>query len=167
MNIAAGTAVTEIEVFEIHLNQSQIDENVLRQIDKVIPYHILFMLKYEGKHRAVISYKEAAAAGSKAFAIMRYYYTDWLPLDEMPVKLEGLNIDAIYENFVRQVAADQLQINDKDSIKHAIEKEEKRRRLKKQIAALQNKIRKEKQLNRQMQLNQELKMLKWTLEDLV
>ena len=161
MNIAAGTAVTEIEVFEIHLNQSQIDENVLRQIDKVIPYHILFMLKYEGKHRAVISYKEAAAAGSKAFAIMRYYYTDW------PVKLEGLNIDAIYENFVRQVAADQLQINDKDSIKHAIEKEEKRRRLKKQIAALQNKIRKEKQLNRQMQLNQELKMLKWTLEDLV
>ena len=98
---------------------------------------------------------------------MRYYHTDWLPLDEMPVKLEGLNIDAIYENFVRQVAADQLQINDKDSIKHAIEKEEKRRRLKKQIAALQNKIRKEKQLNRQMQLNQELKMLKWTLEDLV
>ena len=63
MNIADGTAVTEIEVFEIHLNQSQIDENVLRQIDKVIPYHILFLLEYEGKHKAVISYKEAAAAG--------------------------------------------------------------------------------------------------------
>ena len=81
MNIADGTAVTEIEVFEIHLNQSQIDENVLRQIDKVIPYHILFLLEYEGKHKAVISYKESAAAGSKAFAIMRYYYTDWLPLN--------------------------------------------------------------------------------------
>lgn len=125
MNIAAGTAVTEIEVFEIHLNQPQIDENVLRQIDKVIPYHILFLLEYEGKHKAVISYKETAAAGSKAFAIMRYYYTDWLTLDEMPVKLEGLNIDTIYENFVRQVAADQLQSNDEDSVKHAIEKEEK------------------------------------------
>lgn len=88
---------------------------------------------------------------------MRYYHTDWLPLEEMPVKLEGLNIDTIYENFLRQVAADQLQINDEDSIKHAIEKEEKRRLLKKQIAALQNKIRKEKQLNRQMQMNIELK----------
>ena len=166
MNIAAGTAVTEIEVFEIRLNQPQIGENVLRQIDKVIPYHILFLLEYEGKHKAVISYKEAAAAGSKAFAIMRYYYTDWLTLDEMPVKLEGLNIDAIYENFVRQVAADQLQSNDEDSIKHAIEKEEKRRRLKKQIAALQNKIRKEKQLNRQMQLNEELKKFLKMLEEL-
>lgn len=44
MNIAAGTEVTEIEVFEIRLNQPQIDENVLRQIDKVIPYPILFLL---------------------------------------------------------------------------------------------------------------------------
>ena len=164
MNIADGTAVTEIEVFEIHLNQSQIDENVLRQIDKVIPYHILFLLEYEGKHKAVISYKEATAAGNKAFAIMRYYYTDWLPLNEMTVKLEGLNIDTIYENFVRQIAADQLQSNNEDSIKHAIEKEEKRRRLKKQMAALQNKIRKEKQLNRQIQLNIELKKLKRELD---
>ncbi|WP_455652111.1 DUF4391 domain-containing protein [Phascolarctobacterium sp.] len=165
MNIAAGTAVTEIEVFEIRLNQPQIDENVLRQIDKVIPYPILFLLEYEGKYKVAIGYKEAAAAGSKAFAIMRYYYTDWLPLDEMPVKLEGLNIDVIYENFVRQVATDQLQINDKDSIKHAIEKEEKRRRLKKQMSALQNKIRKEKQLNRQIKLNEELKKILKMLEE--
>ena len=41
MNIAAGTAVTEIEVFEIRLNQPQIDENVLRQIDKVIPLSLI------------------------------------------------------------------------------------------------------------------------------
>ena len=95
---------------------------------------------------------------------MRYYYTDWLPLNEMTVKLEGLNIDTIYENFVRQIAADQLQSNNEDSIKHAIEKEEKRRRLKKQMAALQNKIRKEKQLNRQIQLNIELKKLKRELD---
>ena len=97
---------------------------------------------------------------------MRYYYTDWLTLDEMPVKREGLNIDTIYEKFVRQVAADQLQSNDEDSIKHAIEKEEKRRRLKKQMAALQNKIRKEKQLNRQIQLNEELKNMKKAIEEI-
>ena len=65
---------------------------------------------------------------------------------------------------MRQIAADQLQSNNEDSIKHAIEKEEKRRRLKKQMAALQNKIRKEKQLNRQIQLNIELKKLKRELD---
>lgn len=44
MNIAAGETVTEIEVFEIHLQGGQLDESVLRQIDKEIPYHILFFL---------------------------------------------------------------------------------------------------------------------------
>ena len=40
LNIAAGESVTEIEVFEVRLNDPQLDEAVLKQIDKEIPYHI-------------------------------------------------------------------------------------------------------------------------------
>ena len=40
VNVAAGEAVTELEVFEISLNQKDLDEAVLRQIDREIPYHI-------------------------------------------------------------------------------------------------------------------------------
>ena len=40
LNIAAGEAVTEIEVFEVRLNDPQLDEAVLKQIDKEIPYHM-------------------------------------------------------------------------------------------------------------------------------
>ena len=39
MNLAAGETVTEIEVFEVCLSTPQLDEAVLRQIDKEIPYH--------------------------------------------------------------------------------------------------------------------------------
>lgn len=39
LNIAAGESVTEIEVFEVRLNDPQLDEAVLKQIDKEIPYH--------------------------------------------------------------------------------------------------------------------------------
>ena len=52
MNLAAGEAVTEIEVFEVCLSACRLDEAVLRQIDKEIPYHILFLLEYEGKYQA-------------------------------------------------------------------------------------------------------------------
>ena len=55
MNLAAGEAVTEIEVFEVCLSAPQLDEAVLRQIDKEIPYHILFLLEYEGKYQACLS----------------------------------------------------------------------------------------------------------------
>ena len=56
LNIAAGEAVTEIEVFEVRLNDPQLDEAVLKQIDKEIPYHILFILTCDGKAQAWIGY---------------------------------------------------------------------------------------------------------------
>ena len=57
LNLAVGEAVTEVEVFEVRLNTSQLDEAVLRQIDKEIPYHILFILTCECKAQAWIGYK--------------------------------------------------------------------------------------------------------------
>lgn len=50
-NLAFGNEVTELEVFEIRLNSSELDEKLLRQIDGQIPYHILFLLEYEGNIR--------------------------------------------------------------------------------------------------------------------
>ena len=49
-------------------------------------------------------------------------------------------------------------------MKETVERDAKIRDLKKQIAVLQTKIRKEKQLNRQMEMNKELKKLKKELQ---
>lgn len=164
-NLAAGTDVTELEVFEVRLNSPVLDDSLLRQIDKEIPYHILFLLEYQGKYQAWIGYKEAAASGNKAFKVNGYYHTEWLAEDELPLKLEGLNVDAVYENFVRQIAGDKLKTEAAgESLKESVARDEQRQVLQKQIATLQAKIRKEKQLNKQMQMNNELKKLKKELE---
>lgn len=162
-NLAAGTTVNEIEVFEIKLKSSLLDESVLRQIDKEIPYHILFLLEYDGKYQAWTAYKEASA-GNAAFKVNQYYHTDWMAEDELPLKLEGLSVDAVYENFVYQIAGDTLQAAEHESLQDAVERDEKVKNLKKQIEVLQARIRKEKQLNVQMKLNTELKKLKKELE---
>lgn len=164
-NLAAGSHVTELEVFEVRLNSSVLDDSLLRQIDKEIPYHILFLLEYQGKYQAWIGYKEAAASGNKAFKVNGYYHTEWLTEDELPLKLEGLNVDAVYENFVRQIAGDKLKREDAgESLKESVDRSEQKQQLEKQIATLQAKIRKEKQLNKQMQMNTELKKIKKELE---
>ena len=164
-NLAAGTDVTELEVFEVRLSSPVLDDSLLRQIDKEIPYHILFLLEYQGKYQAWIGYKEAAAAGNKAFKVNGYYHTEWLAEDELPLKLEGLNVDAVYENFVRQIAGDKLKTEAAgESLKESVARDEQKQALQKQIATLQAKIRKEKQLNKQMQMNSELKKLKKELE---
>ena len=158
VNLAASDSVTEIEVFEIQLNIPKLDESVLRQIDREIPYHILFLLEYDGKYRAVIGYKEAAA-GKTAFKVDRYYSTDWLGEDDLPVHLDGLTLDAVYENFVRQIAGDVLGTGESTSLKDSVEQQKQREQLEKQIAALEVRIRKEKQPKKKFELVQERNLI--------
>ena len=165
MNLAAGEAVTEIEVFEVCLSAPQLDEAVLRQIDKEIPYHILFLLEYEGKYQAWTAYKEAAGSGTNAFRVGSYYHTDWMKEAALPLKLDGLNTDKVYENFIRQIAGETLTSGTGETLKESVERDTRRQELQKQIAALQVKVRRERQLNKQVQLNAELKRLKKELED--
>ena len=159
-NLAPGTVVTELEVFEVKLNSQILDDSFLCQIDKEIPYHILFILTCDGKSQAWIGYKEAAASGSNAFKVNRYYHTDWMQEDELHLGIDGLNMDAVYESLVRQIAGDKLQTDSGESLKESVERDEKKQQLEKQIAALESKMRKEKQLNRCMEINTELKLLK-------
>lgn len=165
MNLAEGKEVQEIEIFEIMLNTSEINEGLLRQIDKAIPYHILYLLQYQDKYQAWISHKETGKTGAKAYKVNTYYHTGWLAKEELSLKVIGLNIDKVYENFVRQIAEERLGSGDSgESLKASIDRDIQRQALQKQIDCLLNKIRKEKQLNKQVELNTELKKLRKEME---
>ena len=165
INLAGGNDVTEIEVFEIRLNSKELDDALLRQIDREIPYHILFLLEYGGKYQARIGYKETLLSGKNAFKVNAYYQTEWMNEDNLPLKLEGLSIEAVYENFVRQVAGNRLKAKENsESLKKSVTRDEEKQSLQKQIDNLKAKIRKEAQLNRQMEMNSELKELVKKLE---
>ena len=166
LNLAKGAAVTEVEVFEIELTGERLNEDVLRQMDSLIPYHLLFMLSNAGRAQAWIGYKEATAMGEKAFKVSRYYHTDWMPRESLRLTLAGLNMDAVYENLVRQIAGDTLQADSGESLKESVARDEVKERLEKQIATIESKMRKEKQLNRRMEMNAELKRIKSLVQQL-
>ena len=164
VNLAQGSAVSEIEVFEIELATGALNEEVLRLMDCRIPYHLLFVLTFENRAQARIGYKEAAASDNRAFKVRRYYHTDWMPEDEMYLRIDGLNMDAVYENLVRQIAGERLHPVSGESLKESVERDEKRTQIKKQIAALKARKWREKQLNRRMEINSELKRLESELK---
>lgn len=164
VNLAPGTIVDEVEVFEIKLNSASLDEAVLRQIDREISYHIIFLLEYEGKLQAWTAYKEKTPTANAVFKVGKYYHTEWMTEAELPIRIDGLNLDAVYENFVRQIAGDALKADSGESLKASVERDEKKKQLEKQIAVLENKMRREKQLNRQMEMNAELKRLREIVE---
>lgn len=167
LNLEAGNNVSEIEVFEVKLNSLPLDTAVLRQIDMDIPYHIIFVLEYNGLCQAWTAYKEKTSGGNKAFKVEKYYHTEWLPEDDLVLKLDGLNMDSVYESYVRQIAGDTLinaSANVSETLKESVERDKQIQMLNKQIENLQTKIRREKQFNRQIELNAELKKIKKELE---
>jgi hypothetical protein len=162
MNIADGQTVKEIEILEVRLKKKVYDKKILIQIDRSIPYNILFVLLYGDEVKLSVVYKEQRGNNKTAFGTPVYYETDWQPEDAVTLTLDGLNMDAVYENFVRQIAGGALvvpaagQTESAGTLSGDIEREE----LQKQIDALEKKIACEKQFNRQMELWNEVKRMK-------
>ncbi len=164
MNIAPGETVTEIEVIEIKLASPQLNEAVLRQIDKEIPYHILFILSFNGKVQAWTGYKEAAEGGNKAFKVNKYYHTEWMPEHELNLKIEGLNMDAVWENLIIQVGG--VEVGQGKSLDEQIQIDDQKAKMQKEIEKLEKQARNEKQPNKKFQLAQQVKTLKKQLDEL-
>ena len=152
ISIAVGETVKEIQVFEIVLRQRGIDKRILSAIAKAIPYKILFILTFD---KEVQTWIEVSGT---------FYNTDWLLLDGFTLKFEGLNLDALYENLVRQISGDRL--GAEENIATAVDRDKQRQKLERDISALEKKVLREKQFNRQFELNIELKRLRIELEKL-
>lgn len=162
LHLPPGKEVTEIEVFTLALRQPRIDEALLTAIDRVIPYHILYLLTYEERTQAWISYKETAQA-NEAFRVEKYYHTDWQAAEELPLALRGTSLDEVYENLVRAIAGERLRLQG-GSLRTAVQEDEQRAAIEKEIAALTKKRNREKQLNRKMELNARIKKLRRALQ---
>ena len=152
MAISAGETVAEIQIFEIQLRQRELDKRVLPAIAKAIPYKILFILVFGDEAQVWIE-----ASGT-------FYNTDWQPLGGFMLKFDGLNLDAVYENLARQISGGRLGTD--GDIEEAVDRDKQRQRLERDIVALEKKLLREKQFNKQVELNGELKRLKNELGEL-
>ena len=160
MNLAPGQAVQEIEVFRIRMAGDALDSRVLNLMDKQIPYHLLFVLERpDGKCQLSVTYKEASQSGSSAFQLRQNYRSDWQPAEELTLNLTALNMDALYESIVRQIAGDALAAPKAETLQAAVEQAQAREKLQKQIDQLKSRMRKEKQLAKQMEIRREIQRL--------
>ena len=161
ISVSEGKEVTEIEVFRICLNAGTLDESALRQMDKQIPYHILFVLEYNEKYQAWIGYKEVSS-GDNAFKVNKYYHTDWLAEQDLQIKIDGLDMDSIYANLVRQIGG-----IEKGNETHGeqIADREYREKLEKEITKLEKLARAEKQPKKKFELVSRIKELNKEISD--
>ena len=150
--ISAGKDIQEIQVFELQLRQKELDSRILSAIAGAIPYKIVFVLVFDGEAQAWME-----VCGT-------FYCGDWQPLKEFVLKLEGLNLDMVYANLARQISGGRLGVE--GDIAGAVERDKRRQKLEHEIVALEKRVNTEKQYNRRVEMNMDLKVLKNRLEGL-
>lgn len=167
-NLAAVKGLFEIQVFNIQLKAPELDSGVLLSIDKAIPHPIFYQLLFEEKMRVVMAYKRINEADETKWVIEQYLSSQWLTIAEAeqlktPLPI-ALNLGGLYEQMLKALMP--ITAHEGESIKAQTERLSQITQKQKEIDQLQSKMRNEKQFNRKVEMNNQLKTLQQQLEQL-
>ncbi len=158
LNVADGISVHEIVFFSVLLKSDNCPDDVFVFIDQNMPRHVIFILEYEGRNKVLLNYKEWKEGQTGQFRIVKTFTTEWLDETDLNLTIEGQTMDAIYESMAGQVSG--FGTKKSEDTKRVVELDALIAKGKREVDALQKKIRNERQLNRQMEMNGEARQLK-------
>jgi hypothetical protein len=166
INISATDAVSEIQVFGVALKTGELKHDVLRAMDKAIPFPIFYELSYGGRVKVIASYKRPNESASEKWVAGSYFWTDWLPGDEprqaLPV---ALNLTSLYEAMLRSLIP--YVPRDGETLQAQVERAELIRAKVMDLARLEDSLRSEKQFNRKVEINSKIRTIRKMIETLI
>jgi len=165
LNVNASDKVRQIDVLTVTLKKRECNEKIFEVIEKAIPRHILFIIRFKSEYRMLIHYKEAYENVKGKYRIVESFTTEWQPEEEVSLSISGLDLERIYHNFVYQIAGNKLTKEPGRELGIAVERHQEAEKIRKKIARLEDQLSKEVQFNLQLQLSVEIKNLKKKLGD--
>ena len=150
--LAEGEEIKEFYVLGIQLKRKVYDPKNILMLTKLLPHKMVFSLHYEDEIQFAIYHTKLITS-------------DWKQTDEATLSLSGLNLDAVWDNIVTHIG--RIKISEGNTLAEQIKVEEMRTKVKAQIASLTQRLNKEKQFNRQMEINAEIKSLRKQLINLI
>lgn len=158
--------IEEIQIFEVHLKEQSYSLELLRSIDKAIPYPILHVLMHDGQAKFAIAYKERNQTDDNRSVVRSYHETDWQPMESIELNiLQGLDLKAVYENIIRQLVP--IKMKPEMELSAILERQAQIDKLTQECQRLESKIRAEKQFNKKVELNMELQRKRKELKQLL
>ena len=159
INLPSKKSAPEIEVFTVHLRDEEIGEDVLRAIDNAIPFPIIFELVYETRIKTKAAFKRPSEADAAKWVTEVYFESDWRASDEPREELPtALDLGVLYEKIINSLMT--VPKKDGEEIRAYVERLAEIQQKQKQAAKLESRIKKEKQFNRKVELNAELRKLR-------
>lgn len=165
INLPSRPAVPEIEIFLIELKTAEVSEDVLRCIDKAIPLPIFHNLSFEGRIKTVAAYKRPSDADASRWVVDAYFESPWLPAQSERAALPvALDMAGLYEQMLRRLMP--FPARPGETLKDHVERLSQLRSKQIEYARLEARLHKEKQFNRKVELNSQLRTIKTGIDTL-
>ena len=168
INLSSTSAVPEIQIFDIRLKGKEISEDLLRSMDKAIPFPIIFQLYRGDEVKVKAAYKRPSDADKSKWVVDAYVESDWVPADSPKEMLPvALDLGKLYEQIIKALIPEALPtLQQSGSMKEQMELIETIKAKERAYNKLKAKRDKEKQFNKKVKINEELHKLKVEIESM-
>ena len=166
INLPGAPTVPEVQVFTIDAKTDDVSEGILGAIDKAIPFPIIFEI---ARHRAdqpearmVAAHKQLGAGTPR---LSPYYSTGWQPGDTRRQAIPtAITLPALYAALLQPLTP--ITARPGEDMSDVADRLAAVRKLEREVASLERKLRTEPQLNRKVELRRTLKTKQHELEQL-
>ena len=159
INLRQTPSVPEIEIFSIILKDGELKNDVLRSIDQAIAFPLVFELLYGDKCKVIAAYKRPSEADAAKWVVSDYFESAWLPIETPRTPLPVvLDLDALYEHLLSPLMPYPARKGER--LQQQVERMSMIRFKQREVEKCEGRIQKEKQFNRKVEINAELRILK-------
>ena len=161
IHLGGTPAVPEIQVFVVEAKGEDVSDDVLATIDRSVNFPIIFEVANSESVRTAATQKSLIGRPM----IGAYFTTDWQPADATRRPLPtAIDLPGLYEELLAALA--QVERRAGETMSEATVRLDRARKLQRDIAALEKKLRAEPQLNRKIEIRRQIIARNPSLEDL-
>lgn len=161
VNVPGVDGLVEIDVFRIDTKEGELSDSVLTAIDKAVPRPLIFEVvrptaqlgSGNGVVRMVAAHKQPGTGRPK---LSSYYSTDWMSLALARTALPtAINLQVLHSTLLEPLTSVEARIGETPSEVSA--RLASISQLDREIAALERKLRNERQFNKKVEMRRQLK----------
>jgi hypothetical protein len=165
INLASKPGVPELQIFAIQLKTPALNHEVLRCIDGAVQFPIIFELTFESKTQVVAAFKRPSESDSNRWVVSEYFSTQWIPIDGARVAMPlALDFGVLYERLLQRLIPIPSRHN--ETLSELVTRVEHLRIKENEVLKMTSKLAKEKQFNRKVEINAQLRAIRQELANL-
>lgn len=152
VNLPATKSVREVQVFRIRLKTPACHDNVLRAIDRAIPFPLIFELSHDGRIQVAAAHKRPSEADSAKWVLGDMFRSDWLAADTPRVPLPvAVDMARLYEALLGPLIP--VAPAEAEPLQSRLDRAQALKAKETEINRLKSRLKNERQFNRRVEIN--------------